>query len=157
MWSKCSKPTYLDTIVVLLTLALHFLSLQMDDEPFNPDYVEVDRVLDVSESTDENGEVLWSLPVISHGFEPLLLHAHSPNPSFYFCVSVCVQTVTLYLVKWCSLPYEDSTWELKADIDQSKIEEYEHIAACTPNTKRVVSSSARDCQSVNTLLQSGSQ
>lgn len=30
---------------------------QMDDEPFNPDYVEVDRVLDVSESTDENGEV----------------------------------------------------------------------------------------------------
>lgn len=33
----------------------------MDDEPFNPDYVEVDRVLDVSESTDENGEVLWSL------------------------------------------------------------------------------------------------
>lgn len=31
--------------------------LQMDDEPFNPDYVEVDRVLDVSESTDENGEV----------------------------------------------------------------------------------------------------
>ena len=30
---------------------------QMDDEPFNPDYVEVDRVLDVSESPDENGEV----------------------------------------------------------------------------------------------------
>lgn len=29
----------------------------MDDEPFNPDYVEVDRVLDESESTDENGEV----------------------------------------------------------------------------------------------------
>uniref|UniRef100_A0A7N6C214 DNA helicase n=1 Tax=Anabas testudineus TaxID=64144 RepID=A0A7N6C214_ANATE len=71
-------------------------------EPFNPDYVEVDRVLDVSESTDENGEM-----------------------------------VTLYLVKWCSLPYEDSTWELKADIDQSKIEEYERIAARTPNTKRV--------------------
>uniref|UniRef100_A0A673BRP4 Chromodomain helicase DNA binding protein 7 n=1 Tax=Sphaeramia orbicularis TaxID=375764 RepID=A0A673BRP4_9TELE len=76
---------------------------EMDDEPFNPDYVEVDRVLDVSESTDENGE-----------------------------------TVTLYLVKWCSLPYEDSTWELKADIDQSKIEEYERIAERTPNTKRVV-------------------
>ncbi|KAJ0058954.1 hypothetical protein NL108_003289, partial [Boleophthalmus pectinirostris] len=75
---------------------------EMDDEPFNPDYVEVDRVLDVSESTDENGEL-----------------------------------VTLYLVKWCSLPYEDSTWELKADIDQSKIEEYEQIAARTPNTKRV--------------------
>ncbi|TNM98269.1 hypothetical protein fugu_014515 [Takifugu bimaculatus] len=75
---------------------------EMDDEPFNPDYVEVDRVLDISESTDENGEM-----------------------------------VTLYLVKWCSLPYEDSTWELKADIDQSKIEEYEHIAAHSPCTKRV--------------------
>ncbi|XP_072297015.1 chromodomain-helicase-DNA-binding protein 7 [Eucyclogobius newberryi] len=75
---------------------------EMDDEPFNPDYVEVDRVLDVSESTDENEEL-----------------------------------VTLYLVKWCSLPYEDSTWELKADIDQSKIEEYEQIAARTPSTKRV--------------------
>uniref|UniRef100_H3CAC9 Chromodomain helicase DNA binding protein 7 n=1 Tax=Tetraodon nigroviridis TaxID=99883 RepID=H3CAC9_TETNG len=75
---------------------------EMDDEPFNPDYVEVDRVLDVSESTDENGE-----------------------------------TVTLYLVKWCSLPYEDSTWELKADIDQSKIEEYQQIAARSPSSKRV--------------------
>ncbi|XP_054656461.1 chromodomain-helicase-DNA-binding protein 7 isoform X2 [Dunckerocampus dactyliophorus] len=75
---------------------------EMDDEPFNPDYVEVDRVLDVSESTDENGE-----------------------------------TVSLYLVKWCSLPYEDSTWELKADIDQSKIEEFERIAARTQNTARV--------------------
>uniref|UniRef100_A0AAQ4NRQ4 Chromodomain helicase DNA binding protein 7 n=1 Tax=Gasterosteus aculeatus aculeatus TaxID=481459 RepID=A0AAQ4NRQ4_GASAC len=77
-------------------------SFIMDDEPFNPDYVEVDRVLDISESPDENGE-----------------------------------TVTLYLVKWCSLPYEDSTWELKADIDQSKIEEYERIAARTPNTTRM--------------------
>ncbi|XP_061695870.1 chromodomain-helicase-DNA-binding protein 7 isoform X2 [Syngnathoides biaculeatus] len=75
---------------------------EMDDEPFNPDYVEVDRVLDYSETTDENGEV-----------------------------------VTLYLVKWCSLPYEDSTWELKADIDQSKIEEYERIAVRTPNTNKV--------------------
>lgn len=37
---------------------LCFCCLQMDDEPFNPDYVEVDRVLDISESTDENGEVL---------------------------------------------------------------------------------------------------
>ncbi|KAK1878835.1 Chromodomain-helicase-DNA-binding protein 7 [Dissostichus eleginoides] len=83
-------------------LLLNSFITEMDDEPFNPDYVEVDRVLDVSESPDENEE-----------------------------------TVTLYLVKWCSLPYEDSTWELKADIDQSKIDDYELIAARTPNTKRV--------------------
>eukprot|EP00063_Salmo_salar_P069927 XP_014044762.1 PREDICTED: chromodomain-helicase-DNA-binding protein 7-like [Salmo salar] len=37
--------------------ALPTFVTEMDDEPFNPDYVEVDRVLDVSESTDENGEV----------------------------------------------------------------------------------------------------
>ncbi|MEQ2160661.1 hypothetical protein GOODEAATRI_001785, partial [Goodea atripinnis] len=49
------------------------------------------------------------------------------------------QIVTLYLVKWCSLAYEDATWELKADIDQSKIDEYERIAAREPNTERVVS------------------
>lgn len=116
---------------------LFFLSVQMDDEPFNPDYVEVDRVLDISESTDENGEVLWSLPVISHGFDSLPLSQSWSHTCV--CVCVYVQLVTLYLVKWCSLPYEESTWELKADIDQSKIEEYEHIAARTPNTKRVVS------------------
>uniref|UniRef100_A0A8C3IFF9 Chromodomain-helicase-DNA-binding protein 7 n=1 Tax=Chrysemys picta bellii TaxID=8478 RepID=A0A8C3IFF9_CHRPI len=68
-----------------------FLS-EIDDELFNPDYVEVDRIMDFSHSTDDNGE-----------------------------------PVTHYLVKWCSLPYEDSTWELKQDIDQAKIEEFEKL------------------------------
>uniref|UniRef100_A0A673H5K7 Chromodomain-helicase-DNA-binding protein 7-like n=1 Tax=Sinocyclocheilus rhinocerous TaxID=307959 RepID=A0A673H5K7_9TELE len=88
----------------------NFLS-EMDDEPFNPDYVEVDRVLDVSESTDENGE-----------------------------------PVTLYLVKWCSLAYEDSTWELKADIDQGKIEEFERVMEREPQLKRVERPPASDWQ-----------
>lgn len=65
-------------------------------------------------------------------------------------VCVGVQTVTLYLVKWCSLAYEDSTWELKADIDQSKIDEYERIASRTPNTKKVVSVCV--CVRVRTLF-----
>lgn len=30
---------------------------QIDDELFNPDYVEVDRIMDFSRSTDDNGEV----------------------------------------------------------------------------------------------------
>lgn len=82
-----------------------------------------------------------------HGFEPLPLFSPSPHAhqNLSLFLRVCVQTVTLYLVKWCSLPYEDSTWELKADIDQSKIEEYERIAARTPNTKKVVSSCACVC------------
>lgn len=44
-----------------------------------------------------------------------------------------------YLVKWCSLPYEDSTWELRDDVDQSKIEEFEQLQAAKPDSCRVVS------------------
>eukprot|EP00731_Ephydatia_muelleri_P027004 Em0018g1104a len=57
----------------------------MDDEPFNPEYTMVDRVLDVATQVEPGGEV-----------------------------------VTHYLVKWCSLPYEDSTWELEEDVDAEK-------------------------------------
>ncbi|XP_053252041.1 chromodomain-helicase-DNA-binding protein 7 isoform X3 [Podarcis raffonei] len=78
-----------------------FLS-EIDDELFNPDYVEVDRIMDISHSKDDNGE-----------------------------------PVTHYLVKWCSLPYEDSTWELKQDIDQAKIEEFEKLMSRQPETERV--------------------
>uniref|UniRef100_A0A669R5M9 Chromodomain helicase DNA binding protein 7 n=1 Tax=Phasianus colchicus TaxID=9054 RepID=A0A669R5M9_PHACC len=78
-----------------------FLS-EIDDELFNPDYVEIDRILDFSRSTDDNGE-----------------------------------PVTHYLVKWCSLPYEDSTWELKQDIDQAKIEEFEKLMSREPEMERV--------------------
>uniref|UniRef100_F6T0B0 Chromodomain helicase DNA binding protein 8 n=1 Tax=Ornithorhynchus anatinus TaxID=9258 RepID=F6T0B0_ORNAN len=74
-----------------------------DEEPFNPDYVEVDRILDESHSIDkDNGE-----PVI------------------------------YYLVKWCSLPYEDSTWELKEDVDEGKVREFKRIQARHPELKRV--------------------
>uniref|UniRef100_A0A6I8Q0K5 Chromodomain-helicase-DNA-binding protein 8 n=1 Tax=Xenopus tropicalis TaxID=8364 RepID=A0A6I8Q0K5_XENTR len=78
-----------------------FLS-EIEDDLFNPDYVEVDRILDVATSTDENGE-----------------------------------PVCHYLVKWCSLPYEDSTWELKQDLDQAKIEEFEKLQSREPETERV--------------------
>uniref|UniRef100_A0A674HKH2 Chromodomain helicase DNA binding protein 8 n=1 Tax=Taeniopygia guttata TaxID=59729 RepID=A0A674HKH2_TAEGU len=73
-----------------------------DEEPFNPDYVEVDRILDESHSVDkDNGE-----PVV------------------------------YYLVKWCSLPYEDSTWELQEDVDEAKIAEFKRIQARHPELKR---------------------
>uniref|UniRef100_A0A665VDA6 DNA helicase n=1 Tax=Echeneis naucrates TaxID=173247 RepID=A0A665VDA6_ECHNA len=74
----------------------------MEEDPFNPDYVEVDRVLEVSycEDKDTGEEVVY------------------------------------YLVKWCSLPYEDSTWELKDDVDQSKIEEFEQLQAAKPDSHR---------------------
>ncbi|XP_038622690.1 chromodomain-helicase-DNA-binding protein 7 isoform X1 [Tachyglossus aculeatus] len=85
-----------------------FLS-EIEDELFNPDYVEVDRIMDFARSTDDNGE-----------------------------------PVTHYLVKWCSLPYEDSTWELKQDIDQAKIEEFEKLMSRQPETERVERPPAED-------------
>uniref|UniRef100_A0AAX7UNN7 DNA helicase n=1 Tax=Astatotilapia calliptera TaxID=8154 RepID=A0AAX7UNN7_ASTCA len=64
-----------------------------DEDLFNPDYVEVDRVLEVAVTTDtETGE-----------------------------------EVTHYLVKWCSLSYEEATWELQEDLDPEKIKEFEEI------------------------------
>uniref|UniRef100_A0A8C3RDS4 Chromodomain helicase DNA binding protein 9 n=1 Tax=Cyanoderma ruficeps TaxID=181631 RepID=A0A8C3RDS4_9PASS len=45
--------------------------------------------------------------------------------------------VIYYLVKWCSLPYEDSTWELKEDVDQAKIEEFEQLQASRPDSRRL--------------------
>uniref|UniRef100_A0A672KZZ6 Chromodomain-helicase-DNA-binding protein 8 n=1 Tax=Sinocyclocheilus grahami TaxID=75366 RepID=A0A672KZZ6_SINGR len=75
---------------------------QEDEEPFNPDYVEVDRILDESHSVDkDNGEL-----------------------------------VVYYLVKWCSLPYEDATWELKEDIDEAKVEEFRKIESRPARLKR---------------------
>uniref|UniRef100_A0A8C6YG49 Chromodomain helicase DNA binding protein 9 n=1 Tax=Naja naja TaxID=35670 RepID=A0A8C6YG49_NAJNA len=80
----------------------HFFA-DMEEEPFNPDYIEVDRVLEVSFCEDKDtGE-----------------------------------HVTYYLVKWCSLPYEDSTWELKEDVDQGKIEEFEQLQALRLDSRRL--------------------
>ena len=58
-----------------------------DDEPFNPAYLKVDRIIDEGEL---DGEIN-------------------------------------YLVKWCGLPYDQSTWEsykVLEEVDPDKIEEY---------------------------------
>ncbi|XP_060897715.1 chromodomain-helicase-DNA-binding protein 6 isoform X2 [Labrus mixtus] len=69
------------------------LFTEPDEDIFNPDYIEVDRVLEVAVTTDtETGE-----------------------------------EVTHYLVKWCSLSYEEATWELQEDLDPEKIKEFEGI------------------------------
>lgn len=72
----------------------------IDEDPFNPDFVEVDRILDCSEHTDDEGN-----------------------------------TVKHYLVKWKSLPYEDSTWELEEDIDEIKIEQFERFNKVPPKSE----------------------
>ena len=88
----------------------------MDDgEYFNPDYVEVDRVLEMSVTEDpESGET------------------------------------TYYLVKWCALPYEDSTWELEQDVPRPKIEAFLRFKDLPPEDERQVYE-----QQLNHLKQTG--
>ncbi|KAL9976050.1 hypothetical protein ACROYT_G013284 [Oculina patagonica] len=71
---------------------------ELDEEPFNPDYVEVDRVLDMSTGVDQN----------------------SGEP------------ITHYLVKWSSQPYEESTWEIEADVDEAKIKQFQRLKELPP-------------------------
>lgn len=110
-------------------------SLQ-EEEPFNPDYVEVDRILDVSHSVDkDNGEVGGKTDVCfcldeRLVFSKFTLINYYPPPPF--------QNVIYYLVKWCSLPYEDATWELNEDVDEGKVEEFRKIQNRQPRLKRTV-------------------
>uniref|UniRef100_A0A8C9EFF5 Chromodomain helicase DNA binding protein 6 n=1 Tax=Phocoena sinus TaxID=42100 RepID=A0A8C9EFF5_PHOSS len=46
------------------------------------------------------------------------------------------EEVTHYLVKWCSLPYEESTWELEEDVDPAKVKEFESLQVL-PEVKHV--------------------
>ena len=45
-------------------------------------------------------------------------------------------TTKHYLVKWRSLPYEDCTWELEADVDPIRIKEYERWKNPPPEDER---------------------
>uniref|UniRef100_H3DJD5 Chromodomain helicase DNA binding protein 6 n=1 Tax=Tetraodon nigroviridis TaxID=99883 RepID=H3DJD5_TETNG len=79
------------------------LFTEPDEDLFNPDYTEVDRVLDVAVTTDtETGE-----------------------------------EVTHYLVKWCSLSYEEATWELQEDLDPEKIREFEEVQKLPADLRHV--------------------
>lgn len=107
-----------------------------DEEPFNPDYVEVDRILDVSHSVDkDNGEVGEKNLSVAPTF--------IGSVSYFFYTNEIVlifplQNVIYYLVKWCSLPYEDATWELNEDVDEGKVEEFKKIQNRQPRLKRTV-------------------
>ena len=76
---------------------------EMEAEPFNPDFTNVDRVLDEVERPD-------------------------PLTGDY---------QTFFLVKWCALPYEESTWEIESDVDIIKIGVFRKIRDTPPKTKYV--------------------
>uniref|UniRef100_A0A3B4B4K4 Chromodomain helicase DNA binding protein 7 n=1 Tax=Periophthalmus magnuspinnatus TaxID=409849 RepID=A0A3B4B4K4_9GOBI len=52
--------------------------------------------------------------------------------------TVTVVTTPKKKMKWCSLPYEDATWELKEDVDEGKVEEFNKIKNRQPRLKRMV-------------------
>lgn len=113
-----------------------------EEEPFNPDYVEVDRILDVSHSVDkDNGEV--GGPDLVRTLVDIRL-----STKFTLTPFCPLQNVIYYLVKWCSLPYEDATWELNEDVDEGKVEEFRKIQNRQPRLKRTVGASAFDVQVV---------
>ncbi|KAA8593597.1 hypothetical protein FQN60_009713 [Etheostoma spectabile] len=47
------------------------------------------------------------------------------------------EEVTHYLVKWCSLSYEEATWELQEDLDPEKIKEFEGIQKLPPDLRHM--------------------
>ena len=85
-------------------MSILFVLQVVDEELFNPDYVEVDRVLEESKSIDPKTQ----------------------------------EEVTHYLVKWRSLAYEDSTWELQQDVDPEKVKIFKRFSTLPPADKRKV-------------------
>lgn len=51
--------------------------------------------------------------------------------------------MTHYLVKWCSLSYEEATWELQEDLDPEKIREFEEVQKLPADLRHVVSRNAK--------------
>lgn len=75
------------------------------DELFNPDYVEIDRVLDEYEIEDTT-------------------NTKSDQPP---------SKVKYFLIKWKSLPYEDASWEIETDVKNAKkIERFHRFNTMVP-------------------------
>ncbi|KAF1744366.1 hypothetical protein MXB_366, partial [Myxobolus squamalis] len=65
--------------------------LYLDEDPFNPDYVEIDRIFDVKTTRDPSNSE---------------------------------QQITCYLIKWCALPYDESTWEFEDVVDEASVKQF---------------------------------
>jgi chromodomain-helicase-DNA-binding protein 7 len=93
-----------------------------EEELFNPDYVEVDRILDFYETADLNNEL-----------------------------------IKYYLVKWKTLAYEESTWELEKDISKAKIERYFKFNTIPTDTRIIPRPKADkwNCQTESRIYKNG--
>ncbi|VDL18606.1 unnamed protein product [Hymenolepis diminuta] len=123
---------------------------------FNPDYVEVERVLDIRIYDKTTGEIVTD-EVLNpdgtikrqprsqkktnkkRGRPPKSATKEEDTEDDITNTPETVEsdaqeeedeqptTVTYYLVKWRSLPYEHCTWELAEDVDPTKVKEYMRI------------------------------
>lgn len=121
----------------------------LDDEPFNPDYCEVDRILDwnqVEEATDasmgivkveekppENEtETEASEKTDQTNTPESEQEAQKPDgepEAIRGIIQEAVEApkkkmVNHYLVKWQALPYDECNWELEDDLDATKVANY---------------------------------
>lgn len=131
---------------------------------FNPDYVEVDRVLDIRIYDRISGEIVTEDVLNPDGTfkrihcqvknarktrgrpprcktqeeeledETTTTTTNTPDTAESETQDEIAgleddqpTTVTYYLVKWRSLPYEDATWELAEDVDPAKVKEFMRI------------------------------
>ena len=65
-----------------------------------------------------------------------------------------LKEVTHYLVKWCSLSYEEATWELQEDVDPEKIKEFEEIQKLPADLRHTVSRTSAEIRSNDGSLMS---
>lgn len=49
-------------------------------------------------------------------------------------------------MKWCSLSYEEATWELQEDLDPEKIKEFEEIQKLPADLRHMVSRDVMECE-----------
>ena len=109
----------------------------MDEEDlFNPEYVDVERVLDRGESIEpvstQNtaASATCTCPAGAQSTAAAAAAEGAQSQSqmqMQMQQTPQMQKVVYYLVKWRSLPYEDSTWELPADVDPQRVREWEAL------------------------------
>lgn len=149
---------------------------------FNPDYVEVDRVLDIRIYDRASGDIVTDDVLNPDGTvkrpqsqqrnrkkrgrpprsrtreEGLDDEAATTNVDTPDTAESETQdeaptlddeqpvTVTYYLVKWRSLPYEDATWELAEDVDPAKVREFMRIRNPPKNPPVIRDSNHKVCE-----------
>lgn len=99
-------------------------------------------MLEVAVTTDtETKEVVKQ--TLLELFHLLVLKVLCVIVHFLFCGTqistlFLFQEVTHYLVKWCSLSYEEATWELQEDLDPEKIKEFEAVQKLPTEIRHMV-------------------